>query len=501
MVQVCLNLHQSGSDQLFYTTFLTLSKSATLDLVPLISGQSSSSSTQTHFLHTILAFIRLQMQDLVPLLINRISNPKFTNVKNKKSIAKDSWIMKVLNLEGVSLKAADYDALITPLIPTTRAELLRKCCDEGTNHSFIKQTVLNSYEAGTLKEVMLFVLQKGKDLSATDYVDDCLIHSCSSLSGGEILSLIRELADHSIVNSYQQKFWMIVAYDRKENGEDLAIEMLQEVYGGDENSVYFSTHDLNNLIQLVSSERLQEELQHRADNLASKIEHFEIEVLEKKNIAKLFDVSATGDLCFQLLKVNDLLYKIACKFGVHAMMTILQNVTFVGKNCNDLVELMKQIETNNDDQMLQLFLTYYGFLLPLVLKSYGERSLANTQKFKKSSYDKVTEMQLYLYSFLSHMPMDKNVLAVLQKRLNKYEITHILMAQYILNINADTEETYFIMELLNSRKYQKYLSKKDKELLQLLYSRDYFDDSVMDECLMESDEEDDHPVHDSLQKF
>ena len=443
------------------------------------------------------------MQDLVPLLINKISSHKFANVKNKKGIAKDSWIMQVLNLEGVSLKAADYDALITPLIPTTRAELLRKCCDEGTNHAFIKQTVLNSYEAGSLKEVMLFVLQKGKDLSAADYVDDCLLHSCSSLSGGEILSLIRELADHSIVNSYQQKFWMIVAYDRKENGEELAIEMLEEVYGEGRNSVYFSTHDLNNLMQLVSSERLREELQHRADSLASKIEHFEIEVLAKKSTAKLLDGSANGDLCFQLLKVNDLLYKIASTFGIHAMMATLQTVTVVGKNCNDLVELMKQIETNDDDEMLQSFLTYYGFLLPLRLKSYGESNLVKAQKFKKSSYEKVTETQLYLYSFLTHMSINENVLAVLQKRLTKYEIAQILMAQYILDTKADTEETDFVMEILNSRKYQKYLSKEDKELLELLSSpdADVFDDSVMDECLMGSDEEDDYPVHDSLHKF
>ena len=464
MVQVCLNLHQSGADQLFYTTFLTLSKSATLDIIPLISGQSSSSSPQTHIVHAILAFVRLGIKDLVPLLINKVSDPSFASF-SRNNISKDGWITRVLNLKYVSFQSADYDALITPLSSSCRAQLIKKCCDEGTHLDFIKQAILNSYESQTLHEVMLFLLQQGRNLSAGDYVDDCLIHTCPSLSGGKILALIRFLADHSIVNSYQQKFWMIVAYDKKDDCEDLAVDILRELYGEQDISVYFSVQDLNNLMQLVSSEQIQRELRGRADNMVSIIEEFELSVLQRKSTPRLLLGGVNGTMSFQLLKENNLLYRVAQTFGVHSAIANLKTVTKVGKNCNDLVEFMKQIEVNEDHAMLKSLLKYYGFLLPPRMKIYGEKKLQKERKLKKTSYDKVTEIQLYLYSYLAHMPLDEHIMTMLKGSLNDNEIANLLMVQHVLNPVNVTEENDSVTALLNSPQYFKCLNKKDRKLL------------------------------------
>ena len=458
MQQVCLNLHQSGSDRLFFTTFLTLSKAASLDIIPLISGQSSSASPQTHIVHTILAFVHLGVKDLVPLLINKISNPSFSSISKKTSLSKDGWIMRVLNLKGVSLEAGDYDALITPLSASCRAQLVKKCCDEGAHLNFVKQAVLNSYDTGTLHEMMLFLLQQAKNLSASDYVDDCLLHTCPTLPGEKILALVRLLTDHSLLNSYQQKFWMIVAYDKKENCEDLAMDILRELYGDRDGSMYFSIHDLNNLVQLVSSDKIRQELLQRANVMESALEEFESSVLQKEDTCTLLN----SNLSLQLLKENHLMYKIAQIFGIHTTVAALQTVTEVSKNCNDLGELLKQIEVNEDYGMMKSVLTYYGFLLPPHMRDYCERKLIKKRKLKKASYERLTEIQLYLYSYLLHMPFDEETMAMLQNRLNENEIVHLLMVHHVLNRQGtNSAVTLLNLPTVCSRR----LSKKDKELL------------------------------------
>jgi hypothetical protein len=216
-------------------------------------------------------------------------------------------------------------------------------------------------------------------------------------------------------------------------------------------------------MQLISSEEIRIELRRRADSLVKMLREFE-SVLEKKNTRRLLLSVVNNCVSFQLLKENNLLYRIAQTFGIHAAVATMLNVTEIGKNCNDLGELMKQIEVNTNHSMQEFFLKYYGFLLPPRMKAYGERLLTDERKLRRTSYEKVTELQLYLYSYLAHMPLDENVMAMLNGSLKDHEIINLLMALHVLNRGDDTGP-YSVEIILNSPPYHRKLSKKDKRLL------------------------------------
>ena len=429
-----------------------------LDLLPLVS-QIQTSDKYKDCCHAMLSFLKLDLGDLISDLLNRISRPSFI----RSNFPKHEWITRVVKEADFPLTSDNYNSLVINLPSTIRADLLKQCCDDGahSNAEFISPLVFTSYEDGTLGKVFSMLLKSVGHLSASNYVDDCLLQTLPSLSTSDLLSFVRYLADHHILGLYQQKFWMVVGYDKKEDGHDLLLDILKDLYPDDETSVYFSSEDLHNLLVFVESDDIKEVLERKCDILSKAKNDFEDFVLKTKSTPRL--LLSRENISFVILKEDFLLYRICKVFGVHSTICLLKNMSDLGKNTDQITELLKQIEEKEDYEMLNSLMKYYSLFLSSEIRHHGKKLLSrNTKAGMVRAYENFTATQMYYYSYVTHKPLDNNFLDhVLKENLVDEEIAHLLMIQYLhYPDNASTA-----LPMLISEEYYKHLSRKDKKLL------------------------------------
>ena len=465
MKQVCLNHHQSGQDELFYTSFLTLSDYSMTDIMPLVS-QIQTTDKFKDISHAVLSFLKLGLSDIIPDFLKKISRRSFIN----NNIRKHEWIIRVVKEADFPLTPANYRALVVELPSHIRASLLLQCCNEGatpSNVAFISELVATSYQDQTLVEVFRLLLKSVGHLTAASYVDECLLYTLPSFNSSDLLTFVRYLADHHILGMYEQKFWMIVAYDKKDDGKDLLIDILQDLYPNEESSAYFSLDDLHNLLTMVKSVDIKQILQRKYDILENQKDTFEYKImnLEIKSTAKLFQFGK--NLSFVLLKEDYLLYRISKLYGIHSTTYLMQNLTDFGKNTDHLTELLRQIEEKKDYKMLGILMRYYGVFLPVSIREHGKKLLSQNSKAKNVRvYENFTETQMYYYSYVTHMPHDDDLIKqFLEKKLNPQDICNLLLVQYF---HYPEYASTALSILSNNKEYHRYLTKNDKALLKLL---------------------------------
>jgi len=448
-----MNLHHAGNDQLFSTVLLNLSQRRMLDLMPLVSGQPSSSSTALHLTYTLLSFLRQGLGSLLPHLLTKISEKGFTPTY----LSKDDWIMRVLKAGKDNFSGEEYDALLSSMSHLLRAKLLRACCDSATNFAFLKRIVVGSYEEGSLPSVLCELLKLVGTLSAADYIDDCLVHTCPGMPAAQLLGLVRALSDRHVISAQQDKLWLMVGYARRGDVE-MVQGVLQELYPN-QNSVYFSGADLGNLVVLMEEmEEVKSELEKRLctlNNIQSELS----DIIKEKDTSRLMEFD---DVSVALLNNNGNLYEIARRFGIHTAVFLLNQISTLHKDSLHLTEFLRQIEVAEDTKMFALFLTYYGFLLPRQIKLYGESVLRKHGILKECGYSRLTEAQLYLYSYCAYMPINQELLDSME-HLQPGEIANLLLVQCILYPGMGDKVGHF----LKSGPYRKKLSSA-KHLLKFM---------------------------------
>ena len=290
-----------------------------------------------------------------------------------------------------------------------------------------------------------------------------------------MLELVRYLSDHEILTKHQESLWTIVGHGTKEGGGGIALELLEELYCGEEG--YFSCVELSNMAHLVQSGLLERELRRREGELSEKKRRLE-QVIEHK--AGSIKQIMQEDLSILLLKEDRFLSQIAGKFGVHACVAVIDKCCNIQKSSIELVELVRQLEAQGDIQSMQTFLLGYGYLLPPNIRQYAERLVLKKGKLR-DHYEHFTQTQMYLYSYLAHKPVDEPMSEVLENfELSARDECLMLMIRFVLYPSGREE----VRGLLKSGRYtgdNHIITKNDKKLIY------YFDREVLSNTINKSE--------------
>ena len=340
------------------------------------------------------------------------------------------------------------------LSPTHNARLLETSISNHWHTNIIKPIIKTSYEGDTLGETLSYMVTIIDALSASDYFDDCMIYSFPTMEPSEILSIARFLQDNSFITGKQEAFWMIVAFDRKDQC-DLSQSLFESLYPNND-TVYFSITDFRNLDRLLSNQHLKALVSQKLEHLVERVVKIE-KLLKQRNHGAL--LSACGN-SVAILEENNLVAQIVANTGCHFTALVLATFFPLSRNTHQLELVVRQLEGSKSYSHLATFVTYYGFLFPEELRSYTEGKMRKVGIKLKKNYPNIKHCQMYLYSYLVNRQTDVNWqhLETVSASFGWTVLKELSIAYCIVY-----KDIRFIISFL--QKYSNNLNNTEKELL------------------------------------